>query len=206
MLPMVRILALVVMGISALQGSYVPHRVFDNARGAFTDFEMMLADVARRPRAVPGLSSMSWNMLAIATSVLAAAWCIWTPPSGPLRARQGPDEFGLGLQGGRFPVAAVDALEARPETGPLYNDVAFGGYLAWRLYPGRVFIDGRNEVNPDLLREVVRARSDSRAWRALLERYGIDVYTQVRWYDLDSAVVPDVKDVFVSTFGTKFTF
>jgi uncharacterized iron-regulated protein len=29
------------------QGSYVPHRVFDNARGGFTDFEMMLADVAR---------------------------------------------------------------------------------------------------------------------------------------------------------------
>lgn len=29
------------------QSSYVPHRVFDNARGAFTDFEMMLADVAR---------------------------------------------------------------------------------------------------------------------------------------------------------------
>ena len=34
------------VGIAA-QGSYVPHRVFDNARGGFTDFEMMLADLAR---------------------------------------------------------------------------------------------------------------------------------------------------------------
>jgi hypothetical protein len=39
-----------------------------------------------------------------------------------------------------------------------------------------------------------------------IERFGIDVYTQVRWYDLDSATEPDVKDVFVSTFGTKLTF
>jgi uncharacterized iron-regulated protein len=44
---MLRLALPVVLALTAAQGMYVPHRVFDNARGAFTDFEMMLADVAR---------------------------------------------------------------------------------------------------------------------------------------------------------------
>jgi uncharacterized iron-regulated protein len=33
--------------VGRAQTSYVPHRVFDTARGTFTDFEVMLADLAR---------------------------------------------------------------------------------------------------------------------------------------------------------------
>jgi len=44
---MLRLALPVVLALAAAQGMYVPHRVFDNARGAFTDFEMMLADAAR---------------------------------------------------------------------------------------------------------------------------------------------------------------
>jgi len=39
-----------------------------------------------------------------------------------------------------------------------------------------------------------------------IDRYHIDLYTQARWYSLDSATDPDLKDIFVGTFGTKFTF
>jgi predicted porin len=38
-----------------------------------------------------------------------------------------------------------------------------------------------------------------------IERYGIDLYTQVRWYELDEEG-PDLRNIFVGTFGTKFTF
>ena len=59
--------------------------------------------------------------------------------------------------------------------GNLYNDVAFGGYLLWRLYPPRqVFIDARNEVNPGLFHELAAARASEEGWTALLTRYGID--------------------------------
>jgi hypothetical protein len=79
------------------------------------------------------------------------------------------------LEPGRFPVKAVDFLDQAPEVGNLYNNVAFGGYLLWRLYPPRqIFNDGRNELNPDFLRELAVARKDSRAWSALLDRYDID--------------------------------
>ena len=39
-----------------------------------------------------------------------------------------------------------------------------------------------------------------------IERYGIDLYSQLRWYELDGATDPDLKDIIVGTFGTKFTF
>lgn len=43
---MLRLLLPVILAVTVAQGAYVPQRVFDNARGAFTDFEAMLADVA----------------------------------------------------------------------------------------------------------------------------------------------------------------
>jgi hypothetical protein len=38
-----------------------------------------------------------------------------------------------------------------------------------------------------------------------IDRYGIDLYSQLRWYELDGAD-PDLKNIAVGTFGTKFTF
>jgi len=107
--------------------------------------------------------------------LLGIAWCLWPPTSGPLAPRQGRYTFGSGLEPGRFPDKAVDFIEQLPELGNLYNNVAFGGYLLWRLYPPRqIFNDGRNELNPDFLRELASARQDSQAWNALLDRYQID--------------------------------
>jgi hypothetical protein len=124
------------------------------------------------PAAYPGLRA---SALALSTCVLAAAWCLWPPSSGPLRPRQGRLVPGFGLEPGRFPEKAVEDLARRRGAGNLFNDVAFGGYLLWRLYPPRqVFIDSRNEVRPDLLHELARARADEGAWRALLDRYAID--------------------------------
>ena len=39
-----------------------------------------------------------------------------------------------------------------------------------------------------------------------IERYGIDLYSQFRWYELDDAAEPGLKNITVGTFGTKFTF
>jgi hypothetical protein len=161
------------LALAVLAVSGVRHQGLFFVGAAFLAGES-LADVARHPRGMASaLTEGSRSAIAVAACLLAAGWCVFTPPSGPLRARQGPYSFGRGLEPGRFPVAAVEAMESRPETGRVYNDVAFGGYLIWRLYPRRVFIDGRNEVNPQLLREVTAARSDSRAWSSLIESNAI---------------------------------
>ena len=39
-----------------------------------------------------------------------------------------------------------------------------------------------------------------------IDRYGIDLYTQLRSYDLDSASDPELENIIVGTFGTKLTF
>ncbi|HEV8702710.1 MAG TPA: hypothetical protein VGV60_15655 [Candidatus Polarisedimenticolia bacterium] len=83
--------------------------------------------------------------------------------------------WGLGVAPDNEPSRAVDFLDREGLGRRLYNDVRFGGYLIWRRFPEHpVFIDGRNEVYPRLLREVFASLNDSRAWQAFLEGHGID--------------------------------
>ena len=101
-------------------------------------------------------------------------WCLGSRPDWP--GRQSLLRFGLGIQPGLFPREAVDRLESDwTGVGPLYHDMAFGGYLAWRTFPERqIFWDSRNEVDPGLLREVGRARRSGRRWFRMLDRYDVD--------------------------------
>ena len=39
-----------------------------------------------------------------------------------------------------------------------------------------------------------------------IDRYGIDLYAQIRRYELDQTSDPELNNVTVGTFGTKFTF
>jgi hypothetical protein len=83
--------------------------------------------------------------------------------------------WGLGVASDNEPAAAADFLEREGLGRRLFNDVRFGGYLIWRragTHP--VFIDGRNEIYPDLLRDVFEALKTPEAWTALLDRHAID--------------------------------
>jgi hypothetical protein len=82
----------------------------------------------------------------------------------------------IGLQPARFPIAAVQRLQASGLRGNVYNADQFGGYLIWALYPERrVLTDGRNELYHTLLPEYDVARGNERAWNALLRKYRIDL-------------------------------
>jgi len=82
----------------------------------------------------------------------------------------------LGIAPERFPVQAVARLQATGLPGNIYNPDQFGGFLIWSFYPERrVLTDGRNELHRTFIPEYARARRDQRAWRALLERYRIDL-------------------------------
>jgi len=48
------------------------------------------------------------------------------------------------LEKGVIPVSAVDFLAQTNIVGNIYNPFEYGGYLSWRLYPRKVFIDPRN--------------------------------------------------------------
>jgi hypothetical protein len=48
------------------------------------------------------------------------------------------------LETGVIPSAAVGYLEQSKPAGNIYNFFEYGGYLSWRLYPQKIFIDQRN--------------------------------------------------------------
>jgi len=109
----------------------------------------------------------------LAACVATVVWCASPPASGPLRPRHGGLRLGVGVAAGQFPVRMAAELERHPDIGPLYNEFAHGGYLLWRLFPPRrVFLDGRMELEPQLLHELAAGRRSPASWRAVLTRRG----------------------------------
>jgi len=91
---------------------------------------------------------------------------LWLPPE---------PRFGLGMDVGNEPRRAVDFLEREGIGGPLYNDVRFGGYLIWRRFPAdRVFIDSRNEIYGDLMRDIAASLKEPGVWSGFLGRHRIE--------------------------------
>ncbi|HEX7182501.1 MAG TPA: tetratricopeptide repeat protein [Thermoanaerobaculia bacterium] len=69
------------------------------------------------------------------------------------------------------PGAAEFLLRHRPP-GPVFNDFATGGYLAWRLHPTyQFFIDSRI-LEPELVTEYKRMLTYPSAWREAERKYG----------------------------------
>jgi hypothetical protein len=80
----------------------------------------------------------------------------------------------VGVDAERFPLRAAAALKTARLDGNIYNVDQFGGLLEWTFYPAqRVLTDGRNELFRQFIAEDANARTDSRAWRALLEKYRV---------------------------------
>jgi hypothetical protein len=101
------------------------------------------------------------------------------------------DVHGLGVDGERFPIRAVAALKTAQLPGNIYNVDQFGGLLEWTFYPSqRVLTDGRNELFRQFIADDARARSDSRAWHAMIGRY--DVALAVDEYQAQKIEVVDM--------------
>jgi hypothetical protein len=84
------------------------------------------------------------------------------------------------------PVAATDYLRAHPIDGRLYNEMGYGSYLDWALYPAaQVFVDPRVELYPLATWQDYLAIRDASDYNALL----IDKY-DVRRVLLDRQTQP----------------
>jgi hypothetical protein len=92
----------------------------------------------------------------------------------------------------RFPVRAVAALKSYNLPGNIYNADQFGGLIEWTFYPERrALTDGRNELFRDFIAADAVARHDSRAWHAMIAKYGlvlaVDEYQREKIEVLDVA-------------------
>lgn len=82
---------------------------------------------------------------------------------------------GLGLDRDEFPVEAADFLSATRIRGNMFNDMGWGGYLIFRLYPNeRVFIDTRTMIYGDeFLERYSDALFDETVFDRIVQEYGI---------------------------------
>jgi hypothetical protein len=81
----------------------------------------------------------------------------------------------------KFPVKAGDFILQNDLKGNMYNFFDWGGYLIWRLAPGKkVFIDGRTldsvlyEQASIIDRALVDEQSGMRVWKYLLDEHRVD--------------------------------
>jgi hypothetical protein len=74
----------------------------------------------------------------------------------------------------RFPAPAVDYLERNPLRGPIFNELRYGGYLEFRLYPSKTaFVDGRMILrSAEFYRGFLEAVDHPDGFPAYRARYG----------------------------------
>ena len=75
-----------------------------------------------------------------------------------------------------FPVAAVNWLTSHPQSGNMFNEFNWGGYLLYRLWPEQlVFMDSQTDFYGEALtREYEQLVSTSKGWKDVFEKYNIE--------------------------------
>lgn len=144
----------------------------------------------------PALARFDLLRLGGRRAALVASGCVFILATFMVNAPGFP--LGWGFSTNRYPVGAGLFME---RTGllerPVYHDVRFGGWLIGRYFPPfQAFIDDRNEIHEDLLREmweIDQASSPSR-WQALLDRYDIET-ALLRYREPLTVQTPDGRDL-----------
>lgn len=74
-----------------------------------------------------------------------------------------------------FPVQATNWLKENPQTGNMFNEFNWGGYIEYRLFPSqKVFLDSQTDFYGEaLMREYVQIISAPAGWESSLEKYQV---------------------------------
>lgn len=109
-----------------------------------------------------------------------------------------PNRFGIEVifDGKTFPFSAADFILRENIPQPMLNDIRFGGYLAWRLWPRyRMFIDTRN-LSGSLLSEYLEMMLFTDTGRKLLDSYKIASVVTPAIFPYTGEVVPLVRGLY----------
>ncbi|MBA7524334.1 Photosystem I assembly protein Ycf3 [subsurface metagenome] len=104
-------------------------------------------------------------------------WLITGVSSGRFyRTTRIPKEFGFGISGMFYPAGGCDFVLENPISGNIFNDMAIGGYLIWRLYPQKkIFIDGRLEVySKDFYASYLSFFQNYDFWKRTMDDYQVN--------------------------------
>jgi hypothetical protein len=75
-----------------------------------------------------------------------------------------------------FPVQAVDWLEIHPQSGRMFNEFNWGGYILYRMWPRQlVFLDSQSDFYGEaLMKDYEQVTSTRGDWEILLGKYQVD--------------------------------
>lgn len=73
-----------------------------------------------------------------------------------------------------FPVDAVEWLKSHPQEGNVFNDINWGGYIAFQTWPRQsIFIDSIGDYSGDATKEYISVMSLSDTWYEVFLKYNI---------------------------------
>ena len=74
-----------------------------------------------------------------------------------------------------FPIEAVTWLQAHPQSGHVFNEFDWGGYMLLKLWPGQqIFMDGHTHIYGEkLTREYEQVITLSDGWESIFDKYQI---------------------------------
>lgn len=98
-----------------------------------------------------------------------------------------------------YPAAASEFIAANDLKGNMFNYTNWGGYLIWRLAPGKkVFSDGRG-LEPNIFKQAILVeiayrgkKSEKPAWKSILEAHGVK-YVVTPFSQPDGTLLPLVQ-------------
>lgn len=73
-----------------------------------------------------------------------------------------------------FPVEAVNWLKSNPQSGNMFNDLNWGGYLEMSLYPQKAFVDSVADVTGDVTMNYEIILTTNKGWDELMKKYKIE--------------------------------
>ena len=74
-----------------------------------------------------------------------------------------------------FPVDAVGWLEENPQSGHMFNDFDWGGYLMWHLWPDQKdFIDSQSDLSGEATQEYLTVEKLRAGWQDVLDRHDVE--------------------------------
>jgi hypothetical protein len=176
--------------------------------GRFIPFAMialsfLFASLVRdRDRLRKAFETQSVRIAIVALCLVASMSAMKNGPLLGIRLHDAPRlmlgrTLGAGFDASLFPVQAVDFLEQKVVGAKPFNDMAWGGYLIWRLWPkDRVFIDTRTALYGDaFIKSYSDALFDERAFEALERQYGFNAII----YDAAQIAAPGGPLGFIAT-------
>jgi hypothetical protein len=75
---------------------------------------------------------------------------------------------------GLFPVGAVQWLQINPQSGRMFNDFIWGGYIEWRLWPDQKgFMDSQSDLTGEATKKYLTVINLGDGWQTVLQQYDV---------------------------------